>query len=228
MALPGSTTIDSTTSSHEMEAQEAKVPPHSLTAWFETPSVFDHSLIRPLGEIRTLLAHISTRIRMKSLENPGPEKQLIPNLLARARDFSALLGEATRTLSHPDLLDWFAGQDWEENRETFSNAFTSARYISLDLTYVLGVIDERLVLLENKRPLDVESVVMAAQIRDTLKEAEGTVSLAYQKLKEHLESLRWVFPEALGVGLEEELETGTFWGRPQGSRGSSDPAASVT
>ena len=180
--------------------------PSDLTAWFEDPDSTEHTLIQPLSDIRAILTYFTNRFQVQALEVPL-EDHLIPSLLAQTNKFITLLSNATTTLHHEDLLNWFVEQPWESNKVTFGNAWTAAKYMRLDLSYIIQMIDERLETLKG----DEGSLALARELRGMLKNANETTYMAYQTMNEHLKSLRKVFPEAFDI--EEEDPTDPFWGQ---------------
>ncbi|KAF8446826.1 hypothetical protein BGX38DRAFT_1270798 [Terfezia claveryi] len=194
---------------HEGEEENTPVAvAPDLTAWFEDLDTTEHTLIQPLSDIRAILTHFTNRFQVQALEIPL-EDQLFPSLLTQADEFITLLNEATLTLHHPDLLDWFAEQSWESNKITFGNAWTAAKYMRLDFSYIIQMINERIRALEVKG--DKEGLVMARELRRIFENAEETVYMAHQTMNEHLESLKGVFPEAFDIEAEDHADP--FWGR---------------
>jgi len=209
MALQESPPTSPLNIAHEEEEESIlAIVPSDLTAWFEDMDTTEHTLIQPLSDIRAILTHFTNRFRVQALEIPL-EDQLLPSLLTQADKFITLLNEATETLHHPDLLDWFAEQSWESNRTTFGNAWTAAKYMRLDFLYIIQMINEKIRGLEAKR--DEESLAMAWELRGVFENAGETVYMAYQTMNEHLESLKEVFPESCDI--EAEDHTDPFWGR---------------
>ncbi|RPB23181.1 hypothetical protein L211DRAFT_850184 [Terfezia boudieri ATCC MYA-4762] len=209
MALEECPPTSPVTTAHDGEGENIPVTvPPDLTAWFEDIDTTEHTLIQPLSDIRAILTHFTNRFQVQALEIPL-EGQQFPSLLTQADEFIALLNEATLTLHHPDLLDWFAGQPWESNKITFGNAWTAAKYMRLDFSYIIQMINERIKALEVKG--DKEGLAMARELRQIFENADETVYMAHQTMNGHLESLKGLFPEAFDIEAEDLADP--FWGR---------------
>ena len=204
--------------------------PSEITSWFDDPNSLEHPLLQPLGTMRALLTHHIHGTQISSVE-VSAEGELLSRLSSPLSELSLLVNEATETLFHPDLLNWFADRDWDENKATFLNVGMTARYLHLDIIYVSGMLDQWVVKVggdmqttgaprpglsqrRGARVLDMEQTrQQATEIRKVLDDVEKVVYLAYKTMKGHLDTLQVVFPEAFAIDLGGEDDDDAFWGR---------------
>ena len=225
---PGPSSSDEPSSSEVVGG----IRPSQITSWFDDPNSVEHPLLQPLGTMRALLSHYIHGTRISSVEVP-PEEELLSRLSSLLSELTVLVDEATETLFHPDLLNWFADRDWGENKSTFLNMAMVARYLHLDIVYASEMLDQwiggvgdmqttgtgraarpRLPQRRGIATLDMEQTRQQAMaIRKGLDGVEKVVYLAYKTMKGHLETLQVVFAEAFGIDLGSEEDDCAFWGR---------------
>ena len=224
---PGPSSWEEPSSSEE---RAGGILPSEITSWFDNPSSVEHPLLQPLGTMRALLTHHIHGTQISSVEVPA-EAELLSRLSSPMSQLSLLVNEATETLFHPDLLNWFADRDWDENKATFLNVAMVARYLHLDIVYVSGMLDQWVAKVGDMHTTgaprsglsqrrggagvpDIEQTrQQATEIRKALDDVEKVVYLAYKTMKGHLETLQVVFTEAFAIDLGSEDDDDAFWGR---------------
>lgn len=203
--------------------------PSEITFWFDDPNSVENPLLQPLGAMRAQLTHHIHGTRISSVEVP-PEEELLSRLSSSMSSLTVLVNEATETLFHPDLLNWFADRDWGENKITFLNMAMAARYLHLDIAYISEMLDLWISRVDNmratstsgaarpilqpRRTLDMEQTrQQVVEIRIELDSVDKVVYLAYKTMKGHLETLQVVFAEAFEIDLGDVGDDDAFWGR---------------